>query len=234
MGASLSTDRMTRRVAFTLALAMFAGIGPAAAQSWKEYSFPNDSFAVSFPMPPKIEKTSYQTADGRSVDARVYSVARGNAVFKMMVVDLSSSETDEAAVIDHAITRLSQVGEITVNIPARVARVLGRQLSIEKADGGRSSIGLFYHQRRLYQIEGTALPTGEDATGEAIRFAQSLIFTDKTNASWSQLVEHFHSECLRQFQNLRGPGQAAKVREHVRSCVQAKVQAEAGKIAPEP
>jgi hypothetical protein len=35
---------------------------------------------------------------------------------------------------------------------------------------------VFYHKRRLYQIEGTAL-AGNDATADAIRFQQSLVFT---------------------------------------------------------
>ena len=63
------------------------------------------------------------------------------------------------------------------DIPARVGRVFGRQLSIRAADGSRSPVALFYHEGRLYQIEGKSLPTG-NATADAIRFQQSLIFTD--------------------------------------------------------
>jgi hypothetical protein len=55
--------------------------------------------------------------------------------------------------------------------------VYGRQLSIQAADGSRSSVALFYHDKRLYQIEGKALPPG-NSTSEAIRFQQSLVFTD--------------------------------------------------------
>jgi hypothetical protein len=100
----------------------------------------------------------------------------------MTVVDLSKAGLDEAAVIDHAIKALSEGGEIKINIPARVGRVFGRQLSILGADGSRSSDALFYYEGRLYQIEGTSLPPG-NATSDAIRFQQSLIFTDHgTNA----------------------------------------------------
>jgi hypothetical protein len=140
-----------------LAFAMLVAVGPAAAQSWREYSYPGYFFAVSFPADPKIENTTYQAADGRLVEARVYSVTQGNAVFKMTVVDLSETTIEEGAVIDHAIRTLSQGGEIK--------------------------------------------------------------------------LERFRGECLRQFRNLRGPGQAENVREHVRSCVLAKVQAEVGKTA---
>jgi hypothetical protein len=158
-------------------LALLAAGGPAAAQSWKEYSYPDYAFTVSFPAQPRIETTTYPAAEGRAVPARVYSVAQGNGVFKMTIADLSDNAMAESQVIDHAIATLSQGGEIKVDIPARVGRVFGRQLSIRAADGSRSSVALFYHEGRLYQIEGKSLPTG-NATADAIRFQQSLIFTD--------------------------------------------------------
>ena len=55
-------------------LAVFAFSGPAVAQSWEEYTFPEYAISVAFPASPKIETTTYQIADGRSVPARVYSV----------------------------------------------------------------------------------------------------------------------------------------------------------------
>jgi hypothetical protein len=164
-----------RLIAFMLAL--FAISGPAAAQGWKEYSYPDYAVAVSFPAEPKIETTTYQVADGRSVPARVYSVAQGNGVFKLTIADLSNAGLEESAVLDHAIKTLSESGEIKLNIPARVSRVFGRQLSIQRTDGSRSSVALFDYNGRLYQIEGKSLPTG-NATADAICFQQSLIFTD--------------------------------------------------------
>jgi hypothetical protein len=169
-----------RLIAFTLALfatGTLAASGPAAAQSWQEYSYPEYAFRVSFPAQPKVETTTYQAPDGRAVPAQVYSAAQGNGEFKMTVADLSSAAPEESAVIDQAIKTLSQGGEVKVNIPARVMRVFGRQLSILGADGSRSSVALFYYEGRLYQIEGKSLPPG-NATSDAIRFQQSLIFTD--------------------------------------------------------
>jgi hypothetical protein len=164
-----------RMIAFMLAVSVASSA--AAAQSWKEYADAGYGFAVSFPADPKIETTAYSAADGRSVEARVYSVTQDDAVFKMTVADLSDTAMDEGAIIDHAIKTLSQGGEIKLNIPHRISRVYGRQLSILGPDGSRSSVALFYNQGRLYQIEGKALPTDGDATAAAIRFQQSLIFT---------------------------------------------------------
>jgi hypothetical protein len=71
-----------RIIAFAAALLVS---GPAAAQSWEEYSYPEYAFSVSFPANPKIETTSYEVADGRSVPARVYSAREDQGQFKMTV-----------------------------------------------------------------------------------------------------------------------------------------------------
>jgi hypothetical protein len=157
--------------------AAVAASSPAAAQSWQEYTYPDYAFTVSFPVEPKIETTIYQAADGRPAPARVYSATKDGGVFRMTVVDLANAALDETAVIGHAIKTLSQGAEIKLDIPHRISRVYGRQLSLQAADGSRSSIALFYHKQRLYQIEGKALATGK-TTAEAIRFQQSLVFTD--------------------------------------------------------
>jgi hypothetical protein len=168
-----------RQIVFVLAV--LAGASPAAAEGWKEYRDAAYAFAVSFPGDPKIEAASYRDADGRTFPSQVYSVAQNNAVFKVTIVDMSDPAPDESAVIDQAIKNLSAGGEIKVNIAHRVSRVFGRQLSIVEADGSRVSAAVFFHEGRLYQIEGQALATGDDATGEAIRFQQSLMFTDGTS-----------------------------------------------------
>jgi hypothetical protein len=165
-------------------LAIFVVSGPAAAQSWKEYSYPDYAFTVSFPADPtieskvesKVESTVFPAVDGRSMPTRIYSAAQGAGVFKMTIVELSNAELEESAVIEQAIKTLSRGGEIKLDIPHRISRVYGRQLSILGPDGSRSSIALFYHNKRLYQIEGKVLAGG--TISDAIRFQQSLVFTD--------------------------------------------------------
>ncbi len=164
-----------RLFVFIPALLVFAN--PAAAQSWQEYSYPDYSFRVTFPTAPQVEATTYQIAEDRAVDAHVYSVRRDNAEFSVTVAELSDSGLAEAAVIDHAIKMLSQGGQVKVDIPHRINRVFGRQLSILEGDGSHASVALFDYNGRLYQIEGKSLPNGSDATADSIRFVQSLIFT---------------------------------------------------------
>jgi hypothetical protein len=158
-----------------LVLATFVAGSPAAAQSWTEYSYPDYAFTVSFPAEPKVETTTYPSADGRSVPARVYTAAHDGGVFRMTVVDLTNAALEESAVIDHAVKTLSQGSEIKLDIPHRISRVFGRQLSIRAADGSHSSVAVFYYKQRLYQIEGKV---AGNSTADAIRFQQSLVFTD--------------------------------------------------------
>jgi hypothetical protein len=115
-----------RRIAVTVAA--FVASGPAAAQNWTEYSYPEDSFAVSFPAPPRVETTTQEGPDGRSASARIYSVLQDHASFAVAVVDLSDPPLDENIALDYAIKTLSQGGEIKLDVPARVTRVFGREL----------------------------------------------------------------------------------------------------------
>jgi hypothetical protein len=170
----VSGESIMRLIA--LIVAVFA-VSPAAAQNWQECSYPDYSFTVSFPADPQIETTTHPVADGRPVQAHVYAVRRDNSVLKVTVAELADTGLEESAVIDHAIKTLSEGGEVKVNIPHRINRVFGRQLSILWADGGRSTVAVFDHNGRLYQIEGRSLSTADDTTADAIRFAQSLIFT---------------------------------------------------------
>jgi hypothetical protein len=165
-----------KRVAVVLA-ALFAA-APAAAESWKEYAYPLDFFSVAFPAEPQVETTTWQAADGHAALARVYSAAQGGGVFRMTVADLPDPALQESAVLDHAIRTLAQGRTIKVDIPHRISRVYGRQLSLAAPDGSYSSAAVFFHKQRLYEIEGTALPGAANGTSDAIRFQQSLAFTD--------------------------------------------------------
>jgi hypothetical protein len=119
-----------RLIAFVLAV--FVASGPAAAQSWQEYSYPAYSFTVAFPAEPQIETTTHQVADGRSVEAHVYSVRLNNGVFKVTVAELANTNLEESAVIDHAVKTLSEGGEVKINIPHRIY-----QVSISSASSNR-------------------------------------------------------------------------------------------------
>src|SRR6516164_5346644 len=136
--ASLTWGKSDMRLVAIIFTA-FVASGPAAAQSWTEYSYPEDLFTISFPGVPKAETTTRQGPDGRVVEARTYSVGQDRGAFKMAIVDLSDPPLDENVALDYAVKTLTQEGEVKLDIPARVNRVYGRQLSIDGTDGSHSS-----------------------------------------------------------------------------------------------
>jgi hypothetical protein len=160
--------------AFTATL-LSPSFAAAAAASWREYRY--GGFAVRFPAEPTVENGTYNTDEGTSVKARIYSARQAGALYKVTVADLSGVRVNEAQVLSEAISQLAADGEVIVDVPHRVDRVLGRQLNVAGHDGSRSAFALFYRNRSLYLIEGTILPTSEDpGSSDGVRFQQSLRF----------------------------------------------------------
>jgi hypothetical protein len=125
------------------------------------------------------------------VEAHVYFVRRDNAEFKPTIAELADAGLEPISVIDYAIKTLSKRGEVKVDLPHHVMQVFGRQLSIVEGNGSRVAAAVFVYRGRLYQVEGKSFPAGNDATADATRFVQSLIFTgggptpDETGAAQS-------------------------------------------------
>jgi hypothetical protein len=158
-------------------VALWLAGSTAAAQDWMEYAYPDLAFSVAFPAEPKVEMTTYQGADGRAFEARVYSVTRESGVFKLTIVELPDSGIDENALIIHAVNTMTQGSEIKLDIQHRIRQVYGRQLTIKGADGSYSYLAAFLHKKRLYQIEGKAFVAGGYAEVDAMIFHQSLDLT---------------------------------------------------------
>jgi hypothetical protein len=163
-----------RLIAFIVAL--FVASAPAGAQGWKEYEYPNETFTTSFPAEPKIETTTYRAPGGRLVEARAYSVLQEGGEFKVTVADMPDIEDSPGNVMAYAVFMLSRRGELILNVTHVTRRIIGRQAIIEGADGRQTYVSVFFHNRRLYQIEGT-VPAGGSNT-DAFRFQQSFDFTD--------------------------------------------------------
>jgi hypothetical protein len=166
------------RASAAILIALFLP-GLARAEDWREYTYPKMGFAVSFPAEPTVLESAYEAAPGVSVTARTDSLQGPGTRYRVTVADLSKTGLDEDDVIAAAVKAIASSGKVTLNLRARVNRVFGRQLSVTEADGGHSSIALFYYDKKLYRIQGTVLGTSSDAaSGEAIRFQQSLRFID--------------------------------------------------------
>ena len=163
-----------RVIAFILALFL---AGPAAAADWKEYAYPDFSFTVHFPVDPKIEITAYEASDGRSFEARIYSVTQDTGVYKLTIAEVPDGGPDENALISHAVKMMTEGGVIKVDIPHRIRTTYGRQLAVAGANGSYAYVSVFYYKKRLYRLEGTAAVAGGQAEVDAMIFQQSLDLT---------------------------------------------------------
>jgi hypothetical protein len=162
-------------IAFVVALLLLAG--PAAAKDWMEYAYPDHSFTVAFPAEPRIESATYQGSDGSAFEARVYSVALDGSLFKMTVVELPETHTNGDALVGHAVKSLTEGGQIKLDIPHRIRSTYGRQLAVTRSDGSLVYVAVFFHKKRLYQLEGIASGAGGEADVDAMIFHQSLDLT---------------------------------------------------------
>ena len=187
-----------------VAVAAFVISGPAAAQGWEEFNYPEYAFSVVFPTNPKVETIPYEVADGRMAPARVYSARQDKAEFKMTIADLANTGLDEKAVIDHAVKRLSKIGTVRVNVPARIYQVYGRQLTVDGADGSRSMVAMFDIMGYLYQIEAKVLPGGNEF--ELTRFQQSLVFERGISNRSQEQVRAIREGCRGLIGVLNGAG----------------------------
>ena len=166
---------------FAVVAAVSIAILASAAQAqstWTEFTYPDSGFAVSFPSDPAIGHLKVTMADGKDFDETLYAVRRDDAIFRVAVIDFRDATVDGNAAIDQAVTELRGRGDVKLDLPARVNGNRGRQFSVAGNDGSHSTVGIFFGDHRLYQIEGTALASNSDlGSGELIRFQQSLRFT---------------------------------------------------------
>jgi len=158
-----------------LFLVFLAATSAAAADKWRQYNYLNYSFAINFPGSPKSEAGTYPGPDGAKLPARIFSLSAERNIYRVTIADFSKTNMEDKAATDYAMARLKESGEITLDVPTRVDAVDGRQLSVAGKDGTHSSVGLFFYQHRLYQIEGIA---SDDGSSEPTRFQQSAHFTN--------------------------------------------------------
>jgi len=163
------------------ALLMAAWLTPlvaADAQEWQAYPYPEAGFAIQFPAPPTVEKTTFRTSAGASLPMTRYTVRQDRIVYTLSVVDFSTTNADATSTIAETEKSLGTSGKVTVAIDARVNRAYGRELSISGTDGSRSTVAIFFVNKHLYTLVGKSLPPNAiEKSGDAIRFQESLQFT---------------------------------------------------------
>ena len=147
---------------------------PASAQTWKEYSYPDNGFYVHFPAEPQVADSTY-SMEGKTVKARVYSLEHENTLYEVTVADFTQETMQEESAIDVVVKQVVGDGEVLVDIPHRINSTYGRQLSIKGKDDSRASVAVFFKDKKLYVANGKLLAAHPDkGAGDATRFQQTL------------------------------------------------------------
>jgi hypothetical protein len=161
-------------------VAIFSAIIVSAASaqsSWKEYVFSDKNFQVLFPAEPVISTMPYTAADGTRVTKTLYSVREDTSLYQAAVVDFSQAGIDAATAIGQAVNALRENSNVTFNQAARQNGSCGRYLTLKGKDGSTSTVSLFFRDKRLYQIQGTSLPSNADSSsGYMILVTNSFSF----------------------------------------------------------
>jgi hypothetical protein len=71
-------------------LLFLAVIAPAQTDPWKQYSFSDDGFAATYPVPPDLQKKSVQTSAGE-FELRSYSAQSGDTALIAAVCDYGNA-----------------------------------------------------------------------------------------------------------------------------------------------
>ena len=180
-----------RLVSFVVVFALVSSV--ALAQTiWQHRVYKDMGFSVDFPVDPKnpnniaIEDgvyTASEADDGpkSKAPARIYTVTLPTAIYKVTVADFSKQADDGATLLGEAVDYLTNTENLRVDTSARIgnraAAVYGRDLTYDRKDGSRSTLGFFFTKGKLYVIEAIILPThdgGDVGSPDAARFQQSL------------------------------------------------------------
>src|SRR6185312_620438 len=112
---------------------LLAVAGPARAEEWKEYAYPDAGFSAQFPSRPTVAERAYQA--GRvSAPAKVYAARKGSADYSVTVADLSRSSVGKDAAISDAARAFAAEGAVKVDVTERIDREFGRELTVAGQD----------------------------------------------------------------------------------------------------
>ena len=163
-----------RTVAGIAALIVFIACRADAEPQWREYAYPDQQFAATFPAPPDVARLRSE----RGVSEAIYHLELGSEQFQVLVFDVLRAGISEPTAIANAAANLRERGEVKLDIAAEVQGHWGHYLSLETPDGRHTIAAVFFRNERLYEIEASAPAAEFEAvSSDLVRFQQSLRFT---------------------------------------------------------
>src|SRR5215469_11012026 len=91
-----------------------------AEPQWREYAYPDQQFAVSFPAAPAVTTVRSGEPEARGVTKTVYLLQQEDGSFEVAVFDLLLARLDEPTAIARAAASLRRNAEVIVDIASEV------------------------------------------------------------------------------------------------------------------
>jgi hypothetical protein len=173
--------RWSRPVPVLLLMVCGAGLAfsqdQAAKPEWKEYSYPEDGFALTAPSMPTLEKKQQATASGK-VEMRQYSVdLANNAGVLMSVSDFpNTADSDPKTVLESAVNGSVQATKAKKTFEKDIERQQIPGIEFDAEGDTFHMRGRYYWSKgRLFSMLAVA-PIGTAIPEDAVRVFDSLKF----------------------------------------------------------
>ena len=152
---------MRRALLFSASLAflVLAGPAPAADDPWTTYTNREDRFALNLPGQPRVEEFTYRSEFGSPWKARRYSIAHDGYIYRMTVVDMSTTAVpaqagrEKRGAMAFAAAQLRNTGRLIMDTYDQLQVIPGHKLEIVLPDGRQNIVELHTHYHLLYITE---------------------------------------------------------------------------------
>ena len=144
---------MKRRLAAMACIVLLACVASVSAQSndWREYVYPDDGFALSFPSEPTLTKSMVPLKNGGEAELHQYSVDAGSYAF-MADVSTYAPSANALSLTGARDGMVSAVkGNLVSEMPISLGTYPGLQIEFE-TQGFHARARLYIVGRKLYQI----------------------------------------------------------------------------------
>ena len=169
------------RILACIVFALVLGAGPAAAEDWMEYNYPDQDVAIQFPAKPQVMKSSYDSIYVKGLPSMVISAEDDHVLYKLTVIDLTTRSDMGTNFLNEVANRMQRDGEVLFtdfpHVYQGVRSVFGVTLVVDRMDGSRERASLYHHKGRLYIAEAIVLPVrGDKDMVTPSRYDQTIRF----------------------------------------------------------
>lgn len=135
------------------AMVLVSGVALAQdAKEWSEFLDRMEHFTVNFPGEPDVKESTYTTAKGTTLPAKIFSAEDRRGRYSITVVNYSGAAAEQATARDEAAAMERKKGTVGYDGQNDIDRVTTQRITVET--NGRLILSeMMIHQGRLYISE---------------------------------------------------------------------------------